>query len=174
VMAMKITRRDKYIMCNDVASIIDDWSTNITINRLKPAKQQPGFNPLLGEVVGTPGYDTIISRLPVETYYMQPDSVKPSIGGDRYEGRVNIHIPVDRYDMLRSNDGIVVSLRMWLPRYVCRKLSRDINMPIILDEECIFTFEGVDNSSWRLRQIKCMPATVIVSAVKMVGDPYGG
>lgn len=86
-----LNNRDYQMIEDDIESIILDWPSTVEIWKLLPDEQQPGWDPIMHEVVGMPEYDkrtniTIMRRdIPL-------DGLETNVGGKKYNGESIISI----------------------------------------------------------------------------------
>lgn len=126
-----------------VDSIINDWATLIQIWNIKPKEDQPGWNPIMNEIVGDIKYDKQLD-VPAQLTDMVPVLLETDVGGDKFTGELILYIPL-KYE------------------YNEKTITIDIN------QNSLFILDDNIKSPWRLKTMKRLPGEHIVKIIKMTG-----
>lgn len=85
--------RDRIIMAADTKGIIMDWPCQIEIWKLLPDEQQPGWDPIMHEIIGEKQYNKRICT--VKRRDIPESQLETTTSGPQYNGASDISIPSD-------------------------------------------------------------------------------
>lgn len=140
---MRINKRNLRDIDIAVNGIINDWSTLIQIWNIKPENEQPGWNPMMREIVGEIQYDKQLN-VPVQLTDMVPVELETDVGGNKFIGEIILYVPL---------------------KYIHEERPVSINV----SEFSLFILDEDIESPWRVKTMKRLPGEHIIRIIKMTG-----